>query len=248
MKEANWIPMVYLSVVIPVKDEEGNVEPLAAEISLALSHLKGRWECIWVDDGSTDGTLSALKSIARDPRHIFISLDGNYGQSAALFAGFEHARGFLIATLDADGQNDPADLPSLISEIESGEVDMVIGARERRIDSFSRLISSKIANSFRSMIIGDGIKDAGCAVRVFRRECLEDIQPFKGIHRFLPTLAIAKGWRVKEMPVNHRPRLHGHTKYGINNRLWVGLADTFAVRWMQKRMVNFKIREISHFN
>ncbi len=241
--------MAYLSVVIPLKDEEGNIEPLAAEISSALSHLKDGWECIWVDDGSTDKTLSALKNLkTRDPRHIFISLDGNYGQSAALFAGFGHARGFLIATLDADGQNDPADLPSLISVVESGEADMVTGLRERRMDSLSRLISSKIANSFRNMIIGDGIKDAGCAIRVFRRECMEDVHPFKGIHRFLPTLTMAKGWKVKEIPVNHRPRFHGKTKYGVNNRLWVGLADTFAVRWMQKRMVNFKIREVSPFN
>lgn len=235
-----------LSIVVPLKDEEANIEPLAAEIANALCKAGFRWECIWVDDGSRDNTLFVLKALhGKDPRHRYIFLNRNYGQSAALTAGLRHASGFIIATLDGDGQNDPADLQAMLATIETGEADMVTGVRIRRMDSLVRRLSSRVANEFRNRLTGDSVSDAGCAVRVFRRECLEDLHFFKGMHRFLPTLVRMKGWKVKEMPVNHRPRLRGKTKYGINNRLWVGLLDTLAIRWMKMRMINFQVEEVS---
>lgn len=228
-----------ISIVIPVKDEEENVQTLANEINRAMSRLAAPWECVWVDDGSTDGTAEKLQELQNtDPRHRFVALSKNYGQSAALFAGFRSARGTIIATLDGDGQNDPADIPILIDIFQNNNVDMVNGVRRKRHDSFVRKISSRIANSFRDWVTGDKVTDVGCSVRVFRAKCVEHIPLFKGMHRFFPTLVKIAGFtRIMEHPVNHRPRSKGVTKYGIQNRLWVGLADLGAVKWMQRRLV-----------
>ncbi|MBI4640177.1 MAG: glycosyltransferase family 2 protein [Candidatus Tectomicrobia bacterium] len=237
---------IYLSIVVPIRDEEANIEPLAEEISQAISSLNRKWECIWVDDGSTDGSLSALRSLHdKDQHHLFLSLDRNYGQSTALVAGFRVAKGAIIATLDGDGQNDPADLPALVMMIESREADMVNGVRMKRRDTLARRLSSQIANGFRNWLTREKISDVGCSVRAFRRECLEELPLFEGMHRFLPTLIRMKGWKITEVPVNHRPRSRGKTKYGIHNRLWVGLLDLFAVRWMQSRLIHFKVKEAS---
>ncbi len=238
---------IYLSIVIPVKDEEANIEPLASEITHVLERWGGSWECIWVDDGSTDSTLSLLESLhALDNRHQFISLDRNYGQSTALVAGFRHVRGRVVATLDGDGQNDPNDIPRLIEILESRDVDVVNGIRRKRRDSVVRKICSRIGNWFRNFVTGDNIKDVGCSLRVFRSECLDGLMVFEGMHRFLPTLIKMRGWKAVEVPVNHRMRVRGKTKYGISNRLWVGLMDTFFVRWMRKRMIDYRIKEMSH--
>jgi glycosyltransferase involved in cell wall biosynthesis len=232
-----------LSVIVPVRDEAENVAPLALEVAAALQGSGWSWECCWVDDGSTDGTLTELRRIhARDDRHRFVSLDRPYGQSAALAVGFRWAAGPVLATLDGDGQNDPAGIPVLARRLAEGDLHMVNGWRRRRRDTWVRRWSSVISNAFRNRLTGESVRDVGCALRVFRRECVLDVPVFAGMHRFLPTLVRMAGWdRIEEMPVEHRPRTRGRTKYGIGNRLWVGILDTLAVRWMQARMVRPRI-------
>jgi glycosyltransferase involved in cell wall biosynthesis len=228
-----------LSIVIPVRDEVDNVSRLAEEIDAAFANFPERWECIWVDDGSDDGTLPALKLLhGRSPAHQYVALANSAGQSAALSVGIEHARGLVIATLDGDLQNDPAELPRLIRMLDRGTADMVTGVRTGRRDDLMRRVSSKIANSFRNAITGDHIQDVGCSLRAFYRECVVDVPVFNGMHRFLPSLVRMHGFTVIEVPVGHRPRRFGRTKYGVNNRLWRGIADCLAVRWMQARAVH----------
>lgn len=227
-----------LSVVVPVYNEVESVAELAGEIDAALPKLGVPWECVWVDDGSTDGTCAQLQRwSSASPRHRWVSLAQNAGQSAALVVGFNHARGDFIATLDGDGQNDPADISTLWERLQKGDVDMVNGVRANRRDTITRRLSSRIGNGFRNWLTGDTVTDVGCSLRVFRKDFVLGLPLYKGFHRFLPTLARLKGCRITEMPVNHRPRLRGQAKYGIGNRLWVGLADTLAVCWMKRRLV-----------
>lgn len=228
-----------VSIIVPVKDEEENIVILANEINQAMKNVGLSWECIWIDDGSTDTTAKELKKLNEmDHRHRFHLLVQNFGQSAALSVGFQKAKGDIVATLDGDGQNDPADIPQLIELLQKSGADMVNGVRQKRHDSFIRKISSRIANNFRNWVTGDTVTDVGCSVRVFRSQCVKRIPLFKGMHRFFPTLVKMQGYsRILELPVNHRPRIRGKTKYGIQNRLWVGLADLAAVKWMQKRLV-----------
>ncbi|MCX7816354.1 MAG: glycosyltransferase family 2 protein [Syntrophales bacterium] len=228
-----------VSIVIPVKDEAENIEVLAAEINAVMGSQFDIWECIWVDDGSSDETPLILERIAReDPHHRFVQLSRNFGQSAALFVGFKKARGDIIVTLDGDGQNDPSDIPRLVGLLMERNVDMVNGVRLERHDSLVRKISSWIANNFRNWATGDRVTDVGCSLRAFRSYCVTHLPLFKGMHRFFPTLVRMAGYtKIIETPVNHRQRLRGKTKYGIRNRLWVGLVDIFGVKWMQKRFV-----------
>ena len=228
-----------ISVVVPIKNEEDNVEPLAKEISDALDKTPWEWECLWVDDLSTDSSSDKVKKINKTkPNHILIKHINGFGQSAALATGFKHANGNIFATLDGDGQNDPADIPKLVEKLLKEDADMVNGWRQNRKDTPIRKISSKIANAYRNILTGEKIRDVGCAIRVFKKECFDNIPVFKGMHRFFPTLVrIAGHGKILEEPVNHRPRERGKTKYGINNRLWVGIADTFAICWMRWRMV-----------
>jgi glycosyltransferase involved in cell wall biosynthesis len=246
IREREMVPDV--SIVIPVKDEVENVEILANEIDASMSRVDYTWECIWIDDGSTDGTATELTKLHdRNPRHRFVLLSRNFGQSAALVVGFKNALGDIIAMLDGDGQNDPGDLPQLIELLQKHEADMVNGVRQKRQDSVIRKISSKIANRFRDWVTGDKITDVGCSVRAFRAKCVKDIPLFKGMHRFFPTLIRMRGFsRIIESPVNHRPRVRGKTKYGVQNRLWVGLADLMAVKWMQRRLVVPEVRSQSN--
>jgi len=236
-----------LSIIIPVKDEAQNVVALAKEISNVLCTRSTSWQCIWIDDGSTDTTLDELAKINRkDPCHQFISLTRNYGQSAALALGFSSARGQILVTMDGDGQNDPKNIPAMINRLKKEGADMVNGWRIKRKDTFSRKMASYLANSFRNRLTRDHIKDVGCSLRVFRHHCIENIPIFKGMHRFLPTLVRMRGFsKIIEMPVDHRSRKFGETKYGINNRLWVGIADTFAIRWMQSRMTLPEVKSSS---
>lgn len=235
-----------LTIVVPVKDEEENVRLLAREISAAMDATPWTWECLWIDDGSTDRTLEHLRDLhCLDPRHKYLSFDRNHGQTTAMLAGFRAASGSLIATLDGDGQNDPADLPGLIRRLLDGESDMVNGLRVKRRDNWVRKISSRIANGFRNWLTREKVSDVGCSLRVFRKECVRHLPPFEGMHRFLPTLVGMQGWRLMEVPVNHRPRERGTPKYGVWNRLWRGLLDALAVRWMQWRWVRYQIKESS---
>jgi glycosyltransferase involved in cell wall biosynthesis len=234
------------SIVIPIKDEAQNIAALAQEITHAMESGAGEWECVWIDDGSSDQSLAILKELhQRDARHRFISFAVNSGQSAAFCAGFHTARGSVIATIDGDGQNDPADLPRMISMVQDGVADMVNGYRQKRRDSALRRQASRIANGARNFFTGKTVRDVGCSTRAFRRECVAGLPRFAGMHRFIPTLAAMEGFTLAEVPVNHRPRKFGESKYSIQNRLWVGLADLFGVFWLQKRSFKFKITDRS---
>jgi glycosyltransferase involved in cell wall biosynthesis len=227
-------------------NEEESVPLLAGEVTAAFDGGPWSWECVWVDDGSTDGTLGQLRALNRsDPRHRYAAHDRNHGQSAALLTGFALARGRILATLDGDLQNDPSDLPRLIEKLEAEDVHMVNGVRADRRDSWLRRVSSRIANGFRNRVSGATATDVGCSVRAFYRECADGLPRFHGMHRFLPTLVSLRGWRVTEVDVNHRPRELGTTSYGVHNRLWVGIADTFGVRWLSSRSVDPRVAETS---
>jgi glycosyltransferase involved in cell wall biosynthesis len=240
-----------VSIVIPVFNEEENLPILAGEIRAALAGTGRSYEVLWVDDGSTDGSLAVLAELARQDPHVrVLRFARNAGQSAALAAGFERARGEIVVTLDADLQNDPADIPRLLAEMASPPSwDLVSGVRERRRDSWVRRLSSRIANRVRNWATDERIADVGCSLKAYRAEYLKRVPMFTGMHRFLPTLVRLDGARVREVPVNHRPRLHGKTKYSIRNRLFRSLADLFAVRWMQRRWIDRRLlEEITDWN
>jgi glycosyltransferase involved in cell wall biosynthesis len=229
-------------VVIPVFDERDNLEPLHRELDAALADVRGGVEFLYVDDGSRDGSAEALTALAkRDERVRVLRFALNRGQTAAFDAGFRAARGELVATLDADGQNDPADLPRLLAALD--RADVVNGVRVGRRDGFVRKLSSRIGNGFRNWMTHETVSDVGCSLRVMRASFLRRVKLYRGMHRFLPTLLRMEGARVIELPVSHRARRHGHSKYGIANRLFVGLADVFAVRWMQSRRLDYRLRE-----
>ena len=236
-----------VSIIVPVKDEEETIPLLAEEIGGAMGKTSFSWECVWVDDGSTDTSLERIKNLHHaDSRHRYLSLTRNFGQSAAMMAGFKNAMGDILVTIDGDGQNDPEDIPRVVNRLIADRADMVNGRRKNRQDTLVRKISSRIANAYRNRMTGESVADVGCSLRAIRRECLEQIILFKGMHRFIPTLVRMGGYtKIIEVPVNHRPRKLGTTKYGIHNRLWVGLADTIAVRWMQNRLVFPEIKEKS---
>ena len=231
-----------ISLVIPVYNEEENLPVLAGEIRAALEPAGLSYEVIYVDDGSTDSSPAVLERLAReDPRTRIVRQRRNSGQSAAFAAGFRHARAPVVVTLDADLQNDPADIPRLLERMDG--FDVVNGVRARRQDSWVRKISSKIANGVRNRVTHESVTDVGCTLRAVRADFLRDLPLFNGMHRFLPTLLRMEGARVTEVPVNHRPRLHGQPKYGIHNRLWRGLVDLYGVRWLQARRIDRGLSE-----
>jgi glycosyltransferase involved in cell wall biosynthesis len=233
---------IYLSVVVPVYDEADNIGPLHREVDAALAGVEGGVEFIYVDDGSRDGSGERLLELAkRDQRVRVIRFDGNQGQSAALDAGFRAVRGEFTVTLDADLQNDPADIPRLLEALE--RADVVNGVRMKRRDSLVRKISSRIANGFRNWVTRESVTDVGCSLRVMRSSYLREVKLYRGMHRFLPTLLRMEGATVIEVPVSHRMRRHGVSKYGISNRLFVGIVDVFAVRWMQNRTLRYRIKD-----
>jgi dolichol-phosphate mannosyltransferase len=238
--------MIDVSIIVPVKNEEESIAALAKELDAAMNPNSWSWECVWVDDGSTDESLSVIETMAaRDPHHRFISFERNAGQSAAFCAGFREARGRVLATIDGDGQNDPADIPTLVEMVLSGRADMANGYRQKRHDNLVRKVSSRIANGFRNLVTGKTVRDVGCSTRAFRRECAEDLPLFAGMHRFFPSLVAMRGFVLAEAPVNHRPRMGGMSKYGIGNRLWVGLMDTFGVWWLRRRAFSYKVSKRS---
>jgi dolichol-phosphate mannosyltransferase len=239
---------VDISIVIPVRNEAENVPALARELESVMDRELPDWECIWVDDGSNDETPALLAALTREnPRHRFIAFERNAGQSAALYAGFGEAGAEIIATIDGDGQNDPADIPALFRTVQSGAADMANGYRANRQDNLQRKISSILGNGFRTLMTGRTVRDAGCSTRVFRRECVQCLPRFAGMHRFVPTLAAIQGFRLAERPVNHRPRLKGRTKYSIRNRLLVSVMDILGIFWLKKRAFHYTIKSASDF-
>lgn len=233
-----------LSVVLPIYNEVENVPILIDEIRRVLEPEPWSWEIVAVDDGSSDGTAAALEALRPSvPSLRVLSFDRNYGQTAALDAGWRAAQGRFIVSLDADLQNDPADIPRMMRKLEADGVDMVIGVRVNRQDSLGRRIQSRIGNGVRNWITRDRITDTGCSLKLLRREAIERVKLFNGMHRFLPTLVRNEGYRVVEIPVNHRPRRFGTSKYGAMNRALRGLIDCFAVRWMGKRNFVYRVKE-----
>lgn len=226
-----------VSIVIPVFNEAESVPVLLQELSRMASTLESAVEVVFVDDGSTDGSDRVLADLASSNESVrVVRLARNQGQSAALAAGFRRARGEVIVTLDADLQNDPADIPRALALL--ADCDVVSGVRVNRRDDWVRRWSSRIANGVRRRLLHDGVTDVGCSLKAYRAEMLRDLPEFKGMHRFLPALVQLKGARVREMPVHHRARVYGQAKYGIGNRLWRGLADLMAVRWLRSRWID----------
>ena len=233
------------SVVVPLKNEEENIVDLINEIEPVMRKLNTTWELLCIDDGSTDSTLKILTTLApQKPFLRILAFDRNYGQSCAFDAGFKNAKGEFVITLDGDRQNDPADIPKMIAAAAQG--DLICGRRVNRRDPWHKKITSKLANFVRSRVCRDDVQDTGCSLKIYRTACLRNIKMFKGMHRFLPALFKIEGYRVIEVPVNHRERLKGSTKYTFFNRSFNTVADMLAVRWMWKRHINYKIdREIS---
>lgn len=230
------------SVVVPVKNEEGNIAALVHEVEMVMNGLKAPWELIFVDDGSTDSSLKILQDLKKEKKHLrIISFTKNFGQSSAFDAGFKAAQGEFVITLDGDRQNDPNDIPKLLAVMDG--CDLACGWRVNRKDSFSKKFTSKLANALRSKICRDGVNDTGCSLKVYRKSSLQQIKMFHGMHRFLPALFNIEGFVVKEVPVNHRPRTQGTTKYNFFNRSFNTIADMLAVRWMRKRHLHYSVKK-----
>jgi glycosyltransferase involved in cell wall biosynthesis len=226
-----------ISVVVPLFNEEENMSILQTELRAALA---GRdYEIIFVDDGSTDRTRERIEAAANVR---VIRFAKNAGQSAAMYAGLHAARGAIAVLIDGDLQNDPADIQGLLEEISRG-ADLACGYRAERKDTVIKRLTSRIANFVRSRFTKDYVRDTGCTLKAMRRECISALVPFKGMHRFIPALVKGAGYRLVEVPVHHRPRRFGQSKYGLGNRAVRATIDMFGVRWLLSRRLNYKIRE-----
>jgi len=239
-KDASLNPA--LSVVVPVYNEEESLRPLFEALVPVLREWGKPFEIILVDDGSTDGSAALMDKLRREQAGVrVIRHRSNYGLSAAMATGFQAARGEVVATMDADLQNDPRDLPLLLSKL--SEADAVVGWRHQRHDPPVKRLSSRIANWIRNRAIHDGIHDTGCSLKVFRRDAIAKIRMFKGMHRFLPALLQMEGCRVLEVKVRHHPRRYGKAKYHLTNRLLGPVCDLLAVRWMRRRALAIESEE-----
>lgn len=232
--------MPLVSVVIPFYNEHENVPLLAQKVFEALDAYD--YECLFVNDGSTDGTREQIDALVRtNPRVRPVHMDGNQGQSAAILAGMQRAKGDYILTIDGDLQNDPADFPKLIELL--SDYDLVCGYRAKRNDTWVRRVSSRVANKVRGAILKDGIRDTGCGTKGFRRECVPHLVAFNGAHRFFAAVLRGAGFSIVETPVQHHERQHGESKYGINNRLWRGIYDLVGVTWLLKRQLAVRVED-----
>ncbi|GDY03768.1 glycosyl transferase [Planctomycetota bacterium] len=233
------------SLVVPIYNEQENVHNLLDEVAAVLLPL-APFEALLVDDGSKDGSRERM--VEWKQRHNadwlrVICLQKNSGQSSAVMAGVEHARGRLVATMDGDMQNDPRDIEAMLRQVESGAADAVVGVRRNRKDTFVRRVSSRVGNGVRNFVTGDRVTDAACGIKVIRRDLWLRVPRFAGMHRFMATLIRCLGGKVVEMDVNHRPRAAGTAKYGIGNRALRGLRDCFSVNWLKARVLLHEVRE-----
>ncbi|MCD8554895.1 glycosyltransferase family 2 protein [Seleniivibrio sp.] len=234
--------MEKISYVIPVYDEENNLNPLYDQIKKVCEKVGGEYEIIFVDDFSRDKSLEIIKSLAEQDSCVkYIAFAKNTGQSAALYSGFQHASGDIIITMDADLQNDPADIPEMLKLF--GEYDMVNGWRFNRKDTLSKRLASKLGNRIRNAVIKEDIHDTGCSLKIMRASMLKRVKMYKGLHRFLPAMMRMEGAKVVEMKVNHRERHSGVSKYTNLKRGYEALYDLICVRWMQKRYLRISVRE-----
>jgi len=226
----------HLSIVIPLYNEEENIQPLQQQLEAGLAGQN--YEILFIDDGSKDQTVAKVE---RKLNVRVLEFEKNAGQSAAMYAGIMAARGDIIILLDGDLQNDPADIMLLVAEIEKG-ADLVCGYRAKRRDTVVKRITSRVANFVRSRFIGDGVRDTGCSLKALRSECRRALLPFFGMHRFIPALIKNAGYRVVEIPVNHRHRQFGVSKYGLGNRAIKATTDMFGVAWLNSRRVDYRIK------
>ena len=236
----------WASVIVPIKDERDNLVPLLEGLLTVMnSHAASQtrpFEIIFVDDGSTDGSSEELDRLATQHRQVrAYHLDRNYGKTCALDAGFKLSSGDLIIEIDGDLQQDSEDILQLLPY--TATYDLVCGWRQERQDGLVKKMSSRIANRVRNLFTHDGVHDTGCPLKIFRRPVLERLYLFEGMHRFFPALALMHGFTVTEVPVRHYPRIHGVSKYGMGNRLFKSLYDLIAVRWMQDRVLRYKLRD-----
>jgi glycosyltransferase involved in cell wall biosynthesis len=235
-------PEIALSVILPVHNEVESLPILWNELVEVLPSLPVPVEVLVVDDGSTDGSGDVIRRLAEaDPRLRLLRLEWNAGLSAAFYVGLQAARGRIVATMDSDLQSDPRDLPALIERLDTA--DAVVGWRQIRHDSWTKRVASRIANGIRKTLTGDPLQDSACSLRVMRRECLAAIPPYTGMHRFVPTLVKLAGYRVVQVPVHHRPRRFGRSKFGVSNRALPAFADLLAVMWMMRRRLRYRIVE-----
>ncbi len=231
-----------ISVVVPVFNEEENLPILIPQIVEVLKPLGKSYEMIFVDDGSTDRSRPLLKEmVSQYPQIHVLGFRKNCGETAAGAAGLKEARGEIVITIDADLQNDPKDIPTMLAYMK--DYDMVTGWRQKREDSWVKRITSRIANRIRNRLSGETIRDSGCTFRAYKRECLQNIKLYKGMHRFMPTLVKMEGFRVIEIPVAHHPRKFGVSKYTTWNRMWRAFVDLLAVKWMKSRHIHYEIEE-----
>jgi len=231
-----------ISIVLPVFNEAENLPILWEELQPVLKSIGRAAEVIVVDDGSTDGSADIVRLVqATDPRVRLIQLARNAGLSSAFAAGLRTARGRIVVTLDADLQSDPADIPALLAQLDRW--DAACGWRRARRDPWLRRVSSRIANGVRAAVLGDRIRDSACSLRAMHRRCVEDLDLFDGFHRFIPALLRQAGYRVIEVPVNHRPRRFGTAHYGVRNRAWRAFVDMLGVRWLEARRLRYEARE-----
>lgn len=234
---------VELSIVVPLFNEVGNVDPLVERVEAASTAFPEPWELVVVDDGSTDGSGERLDELAAThPRLRALHFTENSGQSAAMDAGFQHSRGRWVAFLDADLQTYPEDIPTLLETLRNEGVDAVVGIRQQRQDSWWRRFSSSFANGVRNRLTREDITDTGCPLKVFRGEAIRSIRAFNGYHRFLPTLLKMEGYSVLQVPVRHTARTAGASKYGTWDRAFRGLRDALGVRWLQDRHLRWRLR------
>lgn len=231
-----------ISIVVPLYNEVDNIEPLGNAILHAMKDTSYEYEVLFVDDGSVDGSAEKAKEwCAAHENFHSIHFKKNAGQTAAMDAGFKHAKGSCVVSMDADLQNDPADIPKLLEKLKT--YDMVCGWRQKRNDPWLKRISSKVANAIRNKLSQEEIKDTGCSLKAYRKECLDKIKLFNGMHRFLPTLFKMEGFTVAEVVVNHYPRKFGKSKYGVFNRAFRAFRDLLVVRWMKERKLNYEVKD-----
>ena len=234
-----------ISIVCPFYEEKPNLKELAERLGKAAGQLREPWEILFVDDGSRDGGGEDLKAlISSDSRMRLVRLEKNSGLTAAFWAGFRHAQGEILVTLDSDLQNPPEEIPRLVELLKDSGVDIVAGVRQRRRDDWLKRASSKIAKKIRRFVTGDSMEDVGCSLRVFKTVTLTAFLPYKGMHRFFLTLAEADGFKILQAPVAHDLRRRGRSKYGLRNRLFGPLRDLFMVKWLLLRRIRYQTRSI----
>ncbi len=241
-RSVNEEKKIDISVVVPVYNEERNLPILISQLAQVLEPLGKSFEMIFVDDGSTDESRKILKGmVSQYPQIRVLGFKRNCGETAAGVAGLKEARGEIVITIDADLQNDPKDIPRMLELLQ--EYDMVTGWRQEREDSWVKRVTSKIANRIRNGLSGEVIRDSGCTFRAYKRECLQNLKLYKGMHRFMPTLVKMEGFRVIEIPIAHHPRKFGVSKYTTWNRMWRAFVDLLAVKWMKSRHIHYEIEE-----